>query len=65
MTIRLPALALAALIAARAVAAQQPSTFVMLMGNDTLAVERVSRTASRLEGDFNAPSRGARVRTPS
>jgi len=62
MTIRLPSLTLATVLALRAVSAQQPSTFVMLMGNDTLAVERVTRTASRLDGDFSAPSRGARVR---
>jgi len=42
--------------------AQQPTTFVMLMGNDTLAVERVTRTAARLDGDFVSPTRGVRVR---
>ena len=62
MSTRVPLLALAALLATHAVAAQQPSTFLMLLGNDTLAVERVTRTANRLEGEFNAPSRGARVR---
>jgi alpha-beta hydrolase superfamily lysophospholipase len=44
------------------VAAQQPSTFIMLMGSDTLAIERVTRTASRLDGDFVSPVRGVRVR---
>lgn len=43
-------------------AAQQPSTFIMLMGSDTLAVERVTRTANRLEGEFASPVRGVRVR---
>lgn len=45
-----------------AAAAQQPTTFVMLLRNDTLAIERVTRTASRLDGDFVSPASGARVR---
>jgi alpha-beta hydrolase superfamily lysophospholipase len=49
-------------LAAPALVAQQPTTFVMLMGSDTLAVERVTRTATHLDGDFVAPSRGAHVR---
>ena len=61
---RIRSLALAALVAlsARGAAAQQPSTFVMLLGSDTLAVERVTRAANHLDGEFSAPSRGARVR---
>jgi len=51
-----------AMLIAPAALAQQPTTFVMLMGNDTLAVERVTRSANRLEGDFVSPSRGGRVR---
>ena len=49
-------------LASRGAAAQQPSTFIMLMGSDTLAVERVTRAGNRLEGDFSSPARGARVR---
>ncbi|HKW47300.1 MAG TPA: hypothetical protein VJN70_07640, partial [Gemmatimonadaceae bacterium] len=45
-----------------AAAAQQPTTFVMLMGSDTLAVERVTRAANHLDGDFVSSSLGARVR---
>ena len=61
---RVRPLSLAGLFAlvARGATAQQPSTFIMLMGSDTLAVERVTRAANRLEGDFSSPSRGARVR---
>ena len=62
MTLRASHLAACLLLAGGAAAAQQPTTFVMLMGNDTLAVERVTRTANRLEGDFVSPSRGAHVR---
>jgi hypothetical protein len=43
-------------------AAQQPTTFIMLMGTDTLAIERVTRTATHLDGDFVSPARGAHVR---
>ncbi|HEV8235221.1 MAG TPA: hypothetical protein VGP84_11525, partial [Gemmatimonadaceae bacterium] len=43
-------------------AAQQPTTFIMLMGTDTLAIERVTRTANHLDGDFVSPTRGGRVR---
>ena len=50
------------LLAGRVASAQQPTTFVMLMGSDTLAVERVTRTAGRLDGDFLSPSQGAHVR---
>jgi uncharacterized protein len=46
----------------RAASAQQPTTFVMLMGNDTLAVERVTRSANHLDGDFVSPVRGGRIR---
>ena len=42
--------------------AQQPTTFIMLLGNDTLGVERVTRTANHLDGEFANPSRGVRVR---
>lgn len=61
---RVRPLALAAIITliARGVTAQQPSTFVMMMGSDTLAIERVTRAANHLDGEFSAPSRGARVR---
>jgi len=50
------------LIAKSGAGAQQPSTFIMLMGNDTLAVERVTRTANHIDGDFVSPVRGVRVR---
>lgn len=61
---RIRSLALAALVTmiARGAAAQQPSTFVMLMGSDTLATERVTRAANHLDGEFSSPTRGARVR---
>jgi hypothetical protein len=54
-------IALGILIASTA-AAQQPSTFIMLMGSDTLAVERVTRAANHLDGDFSSPARGVRIR---
>jgi len=61
---RIRSLVVAALVTlvARGAAAQQPSTFVMLLNGDTLAVEKVTRTAGHLDGDFSAPARGARVR---
>jgi uncharacterized protein len=62
MSMRYSLLAVAPLLASHHLVAQQPSTFIMLKGNDTLAVERVTRGPNRLEGDFNAPSMGARVR---
>ena len=62
MRVRHLALAAVVTVSARGVAAQQPSTFVMLMGSDTLAIERVTRSANHLDGEFAAPSRGARVR---
>jgi dienelactone hydrolase len=34
----------------------------MLLGSDTLAIERVTRASNHLEGEFSAPARGARVR---
>ena len=49
-------------VAAGGVTAQQPSTFIMIMGSDTLATERVARAAGRLDGEFSSPARGARVR---
>ncbi|HEY7236426.1 MAG TPA: alpha/beta fold hydrolase [Gemmatimonadaceae bacterium] len=52
----------AVLLAPATAAAQQPSTFVMLMGKDTLAVERVTRTPNRLDGDFVSPARGVHLR---
>jgi dienelactone hydrolase len=42
--------------------AQQPSTFIMLMNNDTLAVERVTRTAGQLDGELVSQNLGVRVR---
>ena len=62
MRVRSLALAAVATAIARGVTAQQPTTFVMLMGGDTLAVERVTRTANHIDGEFSAPARGARVR---
>lgn len=62
MSIRCSLLAFAALLASLPLAAQQPSTFIMLKGNDTLAVESVTREPNRLLGDFNAPSGGVHVR---
>lgn len=62
MRIRSLAVAAVVTLVARGAAAQQPSTFIMLMGSDTLAIERVTRAANRLDGEFSAPSRGARVR---
>jgi alpha-beta hydrolase superfamily lysophospholipase len=61
---RVSTLVLAGLAAAvaRGAPAQQPSTFIMLMGSDTLAIEKVMRTAGHLDGDFSSPARGARVR---
>lgn len=50
------------LLLASPVGAQQTSTFVMLMGSDTLAVERVTRTANHVDGEFVSPARGVRVR---
>jgi len=52
----------AVILAQGAAGAQQPTTFVMLKGSDTLAVERVPRTANRLDGDFVSPAGGVRVR---
>jgi dienelactone hydrolase len=49
-------------VLAGAAGGQQPTTFVMLMGNDTLALERVTRTPGHLEGEFTSPARGVRVR---
>jgi uncharacterized protein len=48
-------------------AAQQPpqaerATFVMLAGGDTISVETMTRTPSRLEGDLMERSRGLRFR---
>jgi uncharacterized protein len=51
-----------AAVTASAAAAQQPVTFVMLRGTDTLAVERVTRTANHLDGEFASAAIGARVR---
>ena len=61
---RVHRLALAAVVTliARRGTAQQPSTFVMLLGSDTLAVERVTRAANHLDGEFSSPARGAHVR---
>jgi hypothetical protein len=57
-----PVLGLVMIGGAAAAGAQQPSTFIMLLGSDTLAVERVTRTSTRLDGDFASPARGVRVR---
>ena len=46
MRVRLLALAAVVTSIARGATAQQPSTFIMLMGSDTLAVERVTRAAN-------------------
>lgn len=62
MRIRASHVAVLAMLAAPAIAAQQPTTFVMLRGSDTLAVERVTRTATRLDGDFVSPQQGAHIR---
>src|SRR5688500_3730113 len=45
---------LLAQLASRAVAAQAPvtGTFVSMLGNDTIAVERFTRTGEKLEGDI-------------
>ena len=51
----------ALMLAPGVVTAQQPTTFVMLIGTDTLAIERVTRTANHLDGDFVSPTRGGRV----
>ena len=61
---RVRPLAVAAVLTSigRGATAQQPSTFVMLMGSDTLAIERVTRAANHLDGEFSSPARGARVR---
>ena len=61
VTCAAPALALA-----RGARTQQPSieraTFYMLLGSDTLAVDRVTRAPGRLDGDFVDRMRGLRVR---
>jgi hypothetical protein len=62
MRIRPSCFAVLILLGGSAALAQQPTTFVMLIGTDTLAVERVTRSANHLEGDFVSPSRGAHVR---
>jgi alpha-beta hydrolase superfamily lysophospholipase len=54
--------ALGLVIAPGLVAAQQPSTFIMLMNADTLAVERVTRTASHIDAEFVSPARDLRIR---
>jgi dienelactone hydrolase len=61
---RVHSLVVAAVVSlvARGAAAQQPSTFIMLMGTDTLGIERVTRAANHLDGEFSSPARGARVR---
>ena len=43
-------------------AAQDRATYFTLMGADTIAVEHVTRTPARLEGDFLDRARGIRVR---
>lgn len=55
-------LALASLVALPATAAAQTSTFVILRGADTLGIERVTRTASRLDGVFLEKTQGVRIR---
>lgn len=62
MTIRSIALIGLVTLIAQGAAAQEPSTFIMLMGSDTLATERVTRAANHLDGEFSAPSRGVRLR---
>lgn len=58
-----PRFAIACLIALpAAAAAQHPSTFVVLRGPDTLAVERVTRTPGRLDGDFLEKTQSVRIR---
>jgi uncharacterized protein len=57
---RLALIALAA--AAPAAAAAQTSTFVVLRTTDTLGIERVTRSADRLEGDFLERLQGVRIR---
>src|SRR6185312_9448334 len=59
--VRIAAAAAAALLAPLAVHAQSPSYIVTRLGNDTVAVERYTRTASKLEGDLVL--RYPRVRT--
>jgi len=48
--------------AARTSPAQQPTTFIITMGSDTLGIERVTRTPGHLDGEFVSPTRGVRVR---
>ena len=52
--------------AVRALGAQQAApihaTYYMLLGTDTLGIERATRTAQRLEGEFLDKARGLRVR---
>ena len=55
-------LALATLVALPVAAVAQASTFVMLLNGDTLGIERVTRTATRLEGDFLDKLQGMRIR---
>ena len=56
-----PALAFVLTTGGTAVA-QQPSTFIMLIGSDTVAVERVTRTAGRLDAELVSQNLGIRVR---
>ena len=62
MRLIIRAFAALSILAAPAAHAQQPTTFIMLLGNDTLAFEKVTRAPTRLDGDFSSPSRGVRVR---
>lgn len=63
MKMRLVSATVVALGALRApLPAQQPTTFVMLVGSDTLAIERVTRSTGHLDGEFVSPARAVRVR---
>ena len=61
LAIRLATAAIAAAVPASVLAAQERSTFVVLRGNDTLAVERVARTARRVESDLAVRAQGVRL----
>lgn len=54
--------ALIALAAAPAAAAAQASTFIVLRDTDTLGIERVTRSAGHLDGDFLEKLQGVRIR---
>jgi uncharacterized protein len=62
MTTRFVGVALATLLLLPAALDAQTSTFVLRLNGDTLGVERVTRTAGHLEGDFLDKLQGARIR---